>query len=193
MQLPALDFLTEINLQKDYIELTEDDCNSINALLESSDPAIDDSEKVSKGKMSVTDFIKNVLIPILAILLPMLLTIYYHKVDSIESEKRHIEELQLKEKELQLKEDELRIKEQQLQNDIEQTEILKNILIEIQNFPEYLESLQAVPECPHVTSKFPGAAPEPFGEVPNSPDGIQDNDLSNPDASKSSESATHKE
>lgn len=181
-----LSFLKDIDLQQEYIDLTDDDCNSINTILQSPNVSNDTLPKVSKGKMAISDFIKTILIPILAILFPMLLTIYYHKIDSIESQKHHIEELQLKEKELQLKEEELRLKEQQLQNDIEQKEILENILIQTQSFSEYFESLQEDPECPSVV-------PESFAEVLYSPDDIQDNDLSNPDASKSSEPAIHKE
>ncbi len=158
--------MKNVDFQQDYINLTEDDCDSINAILQSPDDTL---PKVSKGKIAVSDFVKTILIPILAIFLPMLLTIYYHKIDSIESQKRYIEELQLKEEELQLKEKELHIKEQQLQNDIEQKELLENILIEAQSFSEYLESLQEDPECP-------SAAPEPFVEVPHSPDDTQDND-----------------
>lgn len=182
----SLAFLDSIDLQNEYVELTEDDCKSINNLLESSDSSNDANPKVSKGKMSMADFIKSVLIPILAIILPILLTIYYHKVDSIESQKRYLEEIQLKERELQQEEAELRFMEQQLQNDIEQKEILKNILIEFQSLPEYIESLQAVPE-------YPSEAPTPSGEAPCSSGCTQDNDLSNPDASKSSESAIYKE
>lgn len=172
----SLNFLKDIDFHKEYIELTDDDCNSINTILQSPGASDDIPFKVSKGKIAVSDFIKTILIPILAILLPMLLTAYYHKVDSIESQKRYIEVLQLKEKEfqlkeekLQLKEEELHIKEQQLQNDIEQKELLENILIETQSFSKYLESLQGDLECPSAT-------PEPFVEVLHSPDGIQDND-----------------
>lgn len=160
ISLPDLRFLKEINFQEKYIELTESECDSVNILLKSSNAANDESVKVSKGKLSMTDFIKTVLIPILAFFAPMLLTIYYHKIDSIESQKLRIEELQLKE-------EELRIEEQQLQNDIAQTEVLKNILIQIQNFPEYLESLQAAPECPSEVPVILDKAPEPFGEDPN--------------------------
>lgn len=162
----GLSFLKDIDFQQEYINLTDDDCDSINTILQAPNDTL---PKVSKGKIAVADFIKTILIPILAILLPMLLTIYYHKIDSIESQKHHIEELQLKEKELQLKEEELHIKEQQLQNDIEQKELLENILIEAQSLSEYFESLQEDPECP-------SAIPEPFVGVPHSPDGTQDND-----------------
>lgn len=171
-----LSFLRNIDFQEEYIDLTDEECDSINTILQSPDAFDDAPPKVSKGRIAVSDFIKTILIPILAILLPLLLTAYYHKVDSIESQKRYIEESQLKkkelqskEKELQLREEELHIKEQQLQNDIEQKELLENILIEAQSFSEYLESLQEDPECP-------SAAPEPFVEVPHSPDDTQDND-----------------
>lgn len=188
----AFDFLKKVDFQNKYIELTKDDCNSINTFLKTSNtPEV--PVEISKGKISLTDFIKTVLIPILAILAPMLLTIYHHKIDSIESQKMHIEELHLMEKELQLKEEELRIEEQKLQNDIKQTEILKKIFIEIQTFPEYLESLQVAPECSRISPELPDEAPEPFDEAQHSPDGTQDNDLSNPDVSISSEAAMQKE
>lgn len=189
----SLSFLDNIDIQNEYVELTEDDCKSINTLLESSDASNDTPPKVSKGKMSMAEFIKSVLIPIFAIVLPILLTIYYHKVDSIESQKRYLEELQLKEKELKQEEDELRFKEQQLQNDIEQKEILKNILIEFQSLPEYIESLQVVPEYPPEAATPSDESPEPLDEDPRSSGSTQDNDLLSSDASKSSESAMHKE
>lgn len=195
----SFDFLKRINIQEDFIELTENDCDSINALLESSN-STDVLPKISKGKIKLVDFIKTILIPILAIILPMLLTFYYHKVDSIESQKRHIaelqikqEELQLRETELQLWEEELRIKEQQLQNDIEKKEILENILIEIQNQSEYYKSLLMEPECPLSVPEPFDEVPEHFDEAPHSPDDTQDNDLSNLDESKSSGTAMHKE
>lgn len=169
ISIDALSILKNIDLQEEYIDLTDDDCDLINTILQSPNSSDDALPKVSKGKISVTDFIKTILIPILAILLPMLLTIYYHKIDSIESQKQHIEELQQKKKELQLKEEELHIKEQQLQNDIEQKELLENIFIEAQSFSEYLESLQE-------DSEYPSAIPEPFAGAPHSPDGTQDND-----------------
>lgn len=186
----SLNFLKDIDFQEEYIELTDDDCNSINTILQSPGASDDNPPKVSKGKIAISDFIKTILLPILAILFPILLTAYYHKVDSIESQKRYIEESQLKEKELQLKEEELHIKEQQLQNDIEQKEILKNILIEFQSFSE---ALPEAPECPHTVPVLLDEVPEFFDEAPYSPDDTQDNDLSNPDVSKSSESAMHKE
>lgn len=182
----SLSFLKDIDFHQDYINLTEDDCDSINTILQPSDTSEDAPLKISKGKIAVSDFIKTILIPILSILLPTLLTIYYHKIDSIESQKRYIEELQLKEKELQLKEEELHIKEQQLQNDIEQKKLLENILIETQSLSEYFESLQEDAECPP-------EIPEPFAKAPHSPDGTQDNDWSSPDMTKNSESAMHKE
>ncbi len=194
------DFLKNLNFQEDFVNLTDNDCNSINAILETSDFSDDVPLKVSNGKMAMADFIKSVLIPILAIVLPMLLTIYYHKVDSIESQKQYIEELQLKEKELQLKEEELRLKEeelrireQQLQNDIAEKEIIEGILIEFQNQSEYYKTLLSDPEYPCVTPELPDEVLEPFVEAPCSSDSIQDSDLSNPDASKSSITATHKE
>ncbi len=189
----SLNFLKDIDLQQDYIHLTEDDCDSINAILQPSDTSNDAPLKVSKGKMTVSDFIKNILLPIFGILLPLLLTIYFHKVDSIESQKRHIEELQLREKELQLQEKELHIMEQQLQNDIAQKELLEGILIEAQSFSEYFESLQEAPECPCTVLKLPFEDPEHFAETPYSPDGTQDNDLSNPDMSNSLETGIHTE
>lgn len=186
------DFLKNIDFDGNYVNLAEDDCNTINTILKSSN-TVDVPVKISKGKIALTDFIKTVLIPILAILLPMIQNSYYHKVNSIESQKAHIEELQLQEKQLQIREQELQIREQelhiaeqQLQNDIEQKEVLENILTELQYFPEYFESLPEVPECPDEAQK-------PFGEVPDFPAGTQDNDLSNPDVSNNSEIDIHKE
>lgn len=162
----SLDFLKDLDLQNGYIELTENDCNSINTILESSN-ASESSPKITKGKTTLAEFIKTVFIPILTVLVPILLTIYYHKIDSIESQKHHIEELQLKE-------EELRIEKQQLQNDIEQTETLKKILIEIQNFPDFFESLQVDLECLSEVSVPSGEVPEPLDEVPNCSDAIAD-------------------
>lgn len=156
------DFLKNLNLQEAFIELSDDDYDSINTFLKTSNTSANVPKKVSNGKMAMDDFIKSVLIPILAIALPMLLTIYYHKVDSIESQKQYIEELQLKEKELQLKEEEICIKEQQLQNDIAEKEILENILIELQNQSKCC----IAPESPVEASSYSGETPEPPGEAP---------------------------
>jgi len=92
ISLPDVNFLKEINFQEEYIELTEDDCNAINTLLESPDTNNDASGKVSKGKIAVEDFIKAILIPIFAILLPMMQNSYYNKIVSLESQKEQIRE-----------------------------------------------------------------------------------------------------
>ncbi len=113
----SLSFLRNIDFQEEYIDLTDEECDSINTILQSPDAFDDAPPKVSKGRIAVSDFIKTILIPILAILLPLLLTAYYHKVDSIESQKRYIEESQLKKKELQSKEKELQLREEELHID----------------------------------------------------------------------------
>lgn len=77
--------------------------------------------------------------PLLTVILPMLLTIYLHKIDSIESQKVHKEELRLQEQENE-------IAMQQLQNDIAQKEILEKIFNELYNFSESQESLQEAVE-----------------------------------------------
>lgn len=87
----SFDFLKRINIQEDFIELTENDCDTINTLLESSD-APHPPTKISKGKMAVTEFIKAVLIPILAFLLPMMQNAYYNKITSLESKNQQIQE-----------------------------------------------------------------------------------------------------
>lgn len=92
ISLPALNFLKEIDFQSGYIELTEDDCDSINTLLNSSVASTDVPAKVSKGKINVVDFIKTVLIPVLALLLPMMQNSFYNKQASLESQKAQIQE-----------------------------------------------------------------------------------------------------
>lgn len=174
----SLDFSPNTDFQNQSIELTESDCAKINTFLESSNIK-SNSPKVSKGKISLRDFIKTVLLPILAIILPMIQNCYNNKINSIESQKAHMEELQLQEQKL-------RIAEQQLQNDIEQKQLLENILTELQYFPEYFESLPEVLECPDEAQK-------PFAEVPDFPADTQDNDLSNPDVSNNPETDIHKE
>ena len=180
----SFEFLKNIDFQDECIELNEDACDSINTILEFSENP-DVTAKVSKGQLTLADFI-TILIAILAIVLPMIQTSYYHKIDTIESQKVYIEELQQKEKELSIREKELRIAEQQLKNDMEQKEILENILTEIQSFSEYVESLQEAPE-------YPDEVPEPFDEDPHSLGDNQDNDLSNPDVPKSSRTAINRE
>lgn len=164
------DFLRNENSQDNFIELTDEDCNSINAILESANCSDDTPPKVTKGKITTANFIMSALIPVLTFILSTLLTLYLHKVDSIDSQKRHIEELQLREKELQLKEDELRIMEQQLQYDMEQKEILENILIEFQNQSEYYKSLQSTAEYPSDVPASPAEIPELFDETEMSPE-----------------------
>ncbi len=164
------DFLRNENSQDNFIELTDEDCNSINAILESANCSDDTPPKVTKGKITTANFIMSALIPVLTFILSTLLTLYLHKVDSIDSQKRHIEELQLREKELQLKEDELRIMEQQLQYDMEQKEILENILIEFQNQSEYYKSLQSTAEYPSDVPASPAEIPELFDETQTSPE-----------------------
>ena len=136
--IEIFDFLKNISFDGNYINLTEDDCNTVNTILESSNNS-DSKDKISKGKITLKDFIQNILMPLLTVILPMLLTIYLHKIDSIESQKVHIEELRLQEQENE-------IAMQQLQNDIAQKEILEKILNELYNFSESQESLQEADE-----------------------------------------------
>ncbi len=83
----SFEFLKNIDLHNEYIDLTEDDCSSINILLESSGIS-DDAPPVSKGKMAVSDFIGAILIPILAILLPMMQNSCYNKMNSLEAQNK---------------------------------------------------------------------------------------------------------
>lgn len=165
-----LNILRNKNSQENFIELTDEDCNSINAILESANCSDDTPSKVTKGKITTANFIMSVLIPILIFILSTLFTLYLHKVDSIDSQRHHIEELRLREKELQLQTDELRIMEQQLQYDIEQKEILENILIEFQNQSEYYKSLQSAPKYPSDVPVPPAEIPELFDETQMSPE-----------------------
>ncbi len=179
LKLESFNFFKNLNFQENYVKLSEEDCHSIDSILGPFNVSGNIPIKVTNQKMAVSDFIKSVLIPILAILLPMLLTIYYHKIDSIESQKCRMEELRQKE-------EALNTMKQQLQNDIEEKEILENILIELQNQSEYYKSLQLDPGCSSEVQALPAEALKPFVDS-------QNNDLSNLDASKNSKAATHKE
>lgn len=145
----SLEFLKNIDYQTGYIELNEDNCDSINTLLESSDASNDVSKKISKGKLSITDFIKTVLIPILAILLPMMQNSYYQKLNTIESQKTHAEELKLQERELDIREQEFQNEILQSQNEQEYYEQMLQMLTEIQDSLDQLQESQESYPCNH--------------------------------------------
>lgn len=160
VQLPDLDFLTEINLQKDYIELTEDDCNSINALLESPGSANDESEKVSKGKIAVSDFIKSILIPIFIALIQILQTSYDNKMNAIESQKAQMEAQQLQDEEIKLLNKQISLQEQEIQIITDYAESLEDRLNEL---IDCINAQGSQPEIPEFDSDFSNSPDSPVG------------------------------
>lgn len=183
----CFDFLKNVDFKNESIELTKNDYDSINTILEASisnNPPLE----APKKKITKIEFI-SLIISILGILLSLLSflqTKYYHELDNIESQKAHIEELQLKEEELHLM-------KQQLQNEEEQKETLEKILIELQNLSENYKSYQEASEYLCESHKSLDQVPKPLSEVPYSADGTQDNALSSPDAPKNLEVDIYKE
>lgn len=172
------------NTKSECIDSPKDNCNSVNTVLESSNPN-DTISTVSERKITLKQVIYQLII-ILQILLPMLQNSYYHKLDAIETQETHIEELQLNENKFQQKEEELNLLNQQLQNDMEQKELLEKILIQFQTFLENYESLQTTPEEQHEIQDSADEVQDSVDEVQDSADevqepvdSIQDNDLSN--------------
>lgn len=181
-----LSFLKGIDLQQEYIDLTDDDCNSINTILQSPNVSNDTPPKVSKGKMAISDFIKTILFPLFLTILQMLHGSYCNKLASVEAQKTYIEEQQLQEEEIQLLKEQIQLQEQQIQIITGYTAFLENTLnelIDYANSQEYLQETQKpdsdLPKPPMFFDEdlgFPDEVPHCSPEVPHSPDDTQDND-----------------
>lgn len=168
----SFDFLSNVVVQDEHVELTEADCDSINTLLSSSIASKDVPAKVSKGKIKVVDFIKTVIIPILALLLPMMQNSFYNKQASLESQKTQIQE-------------------QEYQAQVLQT---------MSDMVNALESIQESLNSRSVSGSDPEENRYYFDDIQQTLDKVQDivSELRNTDSTvsdmpASSESATHKE
>lgn len=153
----SFDFLKKLDFQNEYIELDEDSCTSINAILEST-ASTSTPPKISKGKISLYNFV-SLMISIFGVLL----TIYYHKTDSIEAQKTYMEEQQYREEEIQLQ-------KQELNYITDHTEYIEDMLNELIDHVKSQEHLQMIPgsdsELPKI-SALSGEVPESPDEVPN--------------------------
>ncbi|MCM1191982.1 MAG: hypothetical protein NC123_17030 [Butyrivibrio sp.] len=177
-----LDFLKDLNFQEYYVELTKNDCDSINTILESSNSS-SVPPKTSKGKMSIPDFVKSVLIPILMTLAQMLYTNYHNKLDALESQKRYIEERQLHEDEIQLLREQIHLQEQELQTITDYAQSLEETLnmlnnCDCENTKEHLLEIPKSDSAFSVSPELSYEVPEFLHEVPEFPD--KDPDYSDP-------------
>lgn len=153
----SFDFLKELDFQNEYIELDEDSCTSINTILEST-ASTSTPPKISKGKISLYNFV-SLMISIFGVLL----TIYYHKTDSIETQKTYMEERQHREEEIQLQ-------KQELNYITDHTKYIEDMLNELIDHVKSQEHLQMIPgsdsELPKI-SALSDEVPESPDEVPN--------------------------
>lgn len=173
LKLPDIGFLKDFNFQKGYVNLTEDECDSINSLLDSSAPfdvSSNTQPKISKGKINVPDFIKSILLPILIALIQMMYTSYCSKLDTIESQKAHMEERQLKEDEIQLLEKQIQLQEQELQAITNYAESLEDSLNELIDYVNPQMNPQEIQESDFVAvpdQETSDEAPKSLGVIPN--------------------------
>lgn len=87
----AFDFLEEIDFQNEYIELTEENCDSINELLDLTDT--ENSSKVMPADKTPTiQFIISVLVPIIIGFLQLWQNEEHYKLDSIEAQNVQMQE-----------------------------------------------------------------------------------------------------
>lgn len=173
VQLPNLNFLSEINLQKDCVELTEDDCDSISTILDSSDTP-HSLTKISKEKIAVPDFIKSILIPIFIALLQMLQTSYYNKMNAIESQKAYMETHQLQDEEIKLLYEQISLQKQEIQIITDHAVSLEDKLNEL---VDCINAQEPQPEIPDFDSDFPRSL-ESSAEVPTHPQVEESSDMS---------------
>ncbi len=97
----AFDFLNEIDFQNEYIELTENDCYSINALFNFVDLECP-VKPVPHNKTSSIQFALTILIPIIIGFLQLAQNAYYHHQDSFETQNTQILEQEYYEQLLQI-------------------------------------------------------------------------------------------
>ncbi len=87
----AFDFLDEIDFQDEYIEFTEENCDSINALLDLTD--IENTSKVTPtNKTPTIQFIISVFVPIIIGFLQLWQNEEHYKLDSIEVQDTQMQE-----------------------------------------------------------------------------------------------------
>lgn len=93
--LDAFDFIHKINFQDDCIDLTEDNCNTVNTLLNLTD-SLTPSTIIPNTKTPMNQFIISILIPVIIGLLQLGQNAYYHQQDSIESLRTQVQEQEQK-------------------------------------------------------------------------------------------------
>ena len=87
----ALDFLEDIDIQNEYVELTEENCDSINALLDLTN--VEGTPKVNPNeKTPAIQFWLSIIIPIIIGFLQLWQNENHYKLDSIETQNVQIQE-----------------------------------------------------------------------------------------------------
>ena len=168
-----------ITFEQEYVTLTDDAVETFSDFLPEVDTVPAD---VVKNKMPVRDFIFNYLLPLLALVLPMILDSYFHKLDSIDAQQQQIQNAIYQEQHFDF---ESRLLEEELIQTEEakkQSDYLQQ-LIDLLSSPEVLEALQeASPEIPSVPAE-PSSAPDISEEtlpgtetVPGAPDVLDNNE-----------------
>lgn len=87
----SLAFLDSIDIQKEYVELSEEDCNSINILLDLTN--VDEAPKATPAdKTPTVQFFLTIIIPIIIGFLQLWQNENHYKMDSIEAQNTQIQE-----------------------------------------------------------------------------------------------------
>lgn len=124
--------LHEIKIENGYVELPADTLNSIVAGIDAEGSGIDHPQiQEFPKRMSVSDFI-SLLVAILSVIIPMVQSCYYHKLDAVESDKQALESQVIEQQKLEIMQ--------------QQNENLAQIYSELNRCIEYLESLPILEE-----------------------------------------------
>ena len=103
----------------------------------------------------------------------MIQTSYYHKIDSVESQKAYMEEHQIKEEEIQLLKEQIQLQEQELQIIIDHADALEDTLNELIDYMKSQEHSQEISKSDVKSlerSSLSDTNPESLDEVPNCSD-----------------------
>lgn len=116
-------FLCDISITDHTVVFNTVSLDNISDLIDLSQCPTDNTSEPEKHSMSLKNFLINILLPILALVLPMIQTHYLQNLNSLEEERHHLEEFEYQQRILQIEEEHLET-ERQILNYLEQMTIL---------------------------------------------------------------------
>lgn len=113
---PAYDILNTlsegITFSSDGVSITEDALQSISEFVDLPSETMEARPETSTKLISFKEFLLDILIPIFAILIPLIQTQHLHRLDTLEEERYQLEESEYQERLIQIEEEQLEAERQ---------------------------------------------------------------------------------